>query len=192
LLGKGDIIWFFDYQNTRRKAKKEVVVEKEVVVDKPLTERQDLEQILGNENASIESMRVRYDYEPAAELAPAISNTLRADSTKNLVEKAAEDTFITGAVAGILGTLVLHLLSAIWEYLGLIGITTMQVSGEIFLIPSQVNTSAGFWVSIFTATQMRQDAVGVLFHIINYIAYGLAVSYILYRFANIREKRTSH
>ncbi|MFA7467676.1 MAG: hypothetical protein WCY82_05355 [Desulfotomaculaceae bacterium] len=225
------------HKNARKKAKKEVVAESVVVMDKPITERQDLEQILGNENANIESIRVRYDYEPAAELAPALNQTLQADSTKSLVEKAINDTFLTGAVAGILGTIVLHILSLLWLKLGFISITTMQVSGEIFLIPSQINTLAGFWVSIFVhfvvgaaggvllayfmkiagydfywikglalagfmllmgmglvvdmmgiAPQMRKDAVGVLFHIISYIAYGLVVAYILYKFANIREK----
>jgi len=38
------------------------------------------------------------------------------------------------------------------------------------------------------APQMRHNAVGVLFHIISYIAYGLAVAYILYLFAGIRNK----
>jgi len=219
------------HKNTRKKA------EKEVVKNKPIPERQGLEQILDNENANIESIRVRYDYEPAAELAPNLNQTMRTESTKNLVEKATNDTFLTGAVAGILGTIVLHILSLIWMNLGFISITTMQVSGEIFLIPSQINTLAGFWVSIFVhflvgsaggvllayfmrfagydfywikglaltgfmlllgmglvvdmmgiAPQMRQDAVAVLFHIISYIAYGLAVAYILYKFANIREK----
>ncbi|HBX24370.1 MAG TPA: hypothetical protein DEF34_12170 [Desulfotomaculum sp.] len=224
------------HKNARKKAKKEVAAEREVVIDKPITERQDLKQILGNENANIESIRVRYDYEPAAELAPAINQTLQAESTKSLVEKAVNDTFLTGAVAGILGTIVLHILSFLWLNLGFINTTTMQVSGEIFLTPGQINTLAGFWVSIFVhfvvgsaggvllayfmrfagydfywikglalagfmllmgmglvvnmmgiAPQMRHNAVGVLFHIISYIAYGLAVAYILYKFANIRK-----
>jgi len=225
-------------QNTRKKAKKEVVVEKEVVVDKPITERQDLEQILGNENANIESIRVRYDYEPAAELTPTISKTVRADSsTQNLVEEAADDTFTIGAVAGIVGTIVLHILSLLWLNLGFISITTLQVSGEIFLVPGQINTLAGFWVSIFAhfligsaggvllaylmkfagynfywlkglalagflllagmglvvnvmgiAPQMRHDAVGVLFHILNYIAYGLVVAYIIFKLTRVNKK----
>lgn len=213
----------------------------EAVKDNSVQERQGLEQILDNENANIESIRVRYDYEQAMEIAPAISRKVRTNSTKSLVEKATGDTLLTGAVAGIMGTIVLHILSMLWLNLGFISITTMQVSGEIFLIPSQINTMAGFWVSIFVhflvgsaggvllayfmkiagyefywakglalagfmllmgmglvvntmgiATRMRQDAVGVLFHIINYIAYGLVVSYTLYKFANIREKRINN
>ncbi|MFA7468527.1 MAG: hypothetical protein WCY82_09710, partial [Desulfotomaculaceae bacterium] len=135
-------------KSTRKKAKNEEV-ERKAVAANPISERQDLEQILHNEKANIESIRVRYDYEPAAELAPTINQTLKVNSTKSLVEKATEDTFVTGAVAGILGTIVLHILSLIWMNLGLIGITTMQVSGEIFLDPGQINTMAGFWVSIF-------------------------------------------
>lgn len=115
-------------KSTRTKAKKEEVVEGKVVTANPILERQDLEQILHNENANIESIRVRYDYEPAAELVPTINKTLKANSTKSLVEKAAEDTFITGAVAGIMGTAVMHILSSIWMNLGLINITTMQYS----------------------------------------------------------------
>ena len=225
------MVFRLQHESKRKKA------EKEVVKDKPILERRDLEQILDDENANIESIRVRYDYEPAAELAPAINQTLRADSTRSLVEKATEDTFTTGAMAGILGTIVLHILSLIWLNLGLISITTMQVSGEIFLIPGQINTLAGFWVSIFVhflvgsaggvllayfmkfagydfywvkglalagfmllmgmglvvdmmgiATQMRRDAVGVLFHIISYIAYGLAVSYAIFKFTHLKKQ----
>lgn len=210
--------------------------EKEAVKDKAVSEGPELKDILNNENAKIESIQVRYDYEQAAELAPAIKSTLRADTTKNIVEKAIHDTFITGVVAGILGTLVLHVLSLLWKYLGFINVTTMQVSGEIFLNPNQINTFAGFIVSILAhfiigsaggvllayfmkissynfywlkglglagfmlltgmglvvnimgiAPQMKKDAVGVLFHIINYMAYGLVVAYILYKFAGTRK-----
>jgi len=212
---------------------------RDVVEDKTISERQDLKDILNNENVNIESIRVRYDYEQAAELAPTIKPILKAETTKNIVEKATHDTFITGTVAGIMGTLVLHTLSLLWESLGLIHITTMQVSGEIFLIPSQINTLSGFIVSIIVhfmigaaggvllayfmkysgydfywfkglalagfmllvgmglvvnvmgiTPQMRQDAVGVLFHIITYMAYGLVVSYIIYKFTKMREAQS--
>ncbi|MTI83196.1 MAG: hypothetical protein FH756_04670 [Firmicutes bacterium] len=136
-------------QNRFRKNIREKVIKNNVVKNKVVSEPQDLKNILNNKNASIESVRVRYDYEQAAELAPAVKSISRATTTKNIAEKVAYDTFTTGTVAGVLGTVALHALSLLWSYLGFIDITTMQVSGEIFLNQNQVNTFAGFMVSIF-------------------------------------------
>lgn len=217
------------YKNVHKSAKK-----KGIAKDQAVSEHQDLNNILKKKNANIESIRVRYDFEQAAELAPTIKPTLKTGTTKNMAEKVSEDTFAIGAFAGILGTIVLHILSFLWEYLGLINITTMQISGEIFLNPSQINTFAGTAVSIIAhfivgavggvllayfmevsgygfywlkglalagfmllagmglivnimglAPQMRIDAVGVLFHMISYTAYGLVLSYTLYKLGSM-------
>lgn len=213
--------------------------DKEVVKDKAILERQDLENILNDENANIESIRVRYDFEQAAELAPSLKPAFSANTTKNIVEKVAHDTFTTGAIAGILGTVVLHALGIIWKYLGLLEITTLQIAGEIFLNPNQINTFAGFVVSMIShfvvgsaggvllaffmkifghdfywfkglalagfmlltgmglivnimdiATDTRKDAVTILFYIAQYVAYGLLVSYIIFKFAQIRKTQS--
>jgi len=206
------------------------------VKDKAISERKEIRDIINDENAKVESIRVRYDYEEAAELAPAIKPVLRAHTTENMLEKATTDTFVIGTVAGILGTIVMHILSSLWEYLGLITITTVEVSGEIFLSPGQVNTLAGFMVSMivhfiiggaggvllayfmkFTggdffwlkglglagfmllagmglvvnimdiAPHMKNDALGVLFHVTTYTAYGLSVSYLIYKLTKTKE-----
>lgn len=56
------------------------------------------------------------------------------------------DTLTIGTIAGVLGTLVMHLLSMLWKSLGLIKITTLQVSATIFLSWDQVNTPIGYIV----------------------------------------------
>jgi len=57
-----------------------------------------------------------------------------------------KDTLTIGTIAGVLGTLVMHLLSMLWKFLGLIKITTLQVSAAIFLNWGQVNTPIGYIV----------------------------------------------
>jgi len=53
------------------------------------------------------------------------------------------DTLTIGTIAGVLGTVVMHISSMIFEKLGLIKMTTLQVSSAIFLDWSQVNTPMG-------------------------------------------------
>lgn len=57
-----------------------------------------------------------------------------------------KDTLTIGTIAGIAGTIVLHLLSLVFEAFGLVKINTLQVSAAIFLAWSQVNTTVGFIV----------------------------------------------
>jgi len=219
------MVYWIRHNNNRRNAK-----------DKAISDRQEISDIINDENAKVESIRVRYDYEEAAELAPAIKPILRSHTTENILEKAIADTFVIGTVAGILGTVVMHIISMLWEYLGLITITTLEVSGEIFLSPDQINTFAGYVVSMTAhfiigaaggvllayfmkfsgcafywlkglglagfmllagmglvvnvmgiAPQMKNDAIGVMLHIITYQVYGLTVAYIIYKLNKTRE-----
>ena len=57
-----------------------------------------------------------------------------------------KDTFTIGTIAGILGTIIMHLFSMILTALGLEKISDLQASAAIFLDWSQVNTTVGFIV----------------------------------------------
>lgn len=57
-----------------------------------------------------------------------------------------KDTLTIGAIAGTAGTIVMHLLSLLFESLGLVKINSLQVSAAIFLDWSQVKTPIGFIV----------------------------------------------
>jgi hypothetical protein len=72
---------------------------------------------------------------------------------------------------------------------------TCQVSGHDFywlkglgLAGFMLLAGMGFVVNIMgIAPQMKKDAITVLFHITTYMAYGLAVSFIIYKLTKIRE-----
>jgi len=109
-------------RNFRNNAKK-----KEVVNDKTITERQNLEHILDNENANTEIICVRYEYEPATELAPALNknlrtdSTMRADSTKSMtnngiIDSINKDRFTLGLVSGLTAGVAMTLLNYIFIY----------------------------------------------------------------------------
>ena len=68
------------------------------------------------------------------------------------------DTLTIGTIAGVLGTLVMHLLSMLWKSLGLVKITTLQVSATIFLSWDQVNTPIGYIVG--AASHLMIGAAG--------------------------------
>ncbi|HMM21513.1 MAG TPA: hypothetical protein PKA10_12405 [Selenomonadales bacterium] len=177
--------------------------------------------------------------EHASELSPPIDLSLE-DSTVDILAKIKSDTFTIGVIAGILGTAVLHILSVIEKSLGLILMSSMQTSGELFLAPAQVNTPAGLIVSAIAhlmigsagavllayfikitgkpfywlkglglaglmslggmglvvkimdvAPQMRSDSTTTMFHIFNFLAYGLTVSYIIYKLMDLHAKQQS-
>jgi hypothetical protein len=147
-----------------------------------------------------------------------------------------KDTLTIGTIAGIAGTIVLHLTSLLWESLGLVKINSLQISAAIFLDWSQVNTTVGFIVGaivhlmigasggvllayfmryagkdyypikglalagfmllggmgliipiIGIVPQMKKDGLTVLFHTIDFMAYGLVVSYIIARYGKFAE-----
>lgn len=222
-------------KNTKNETANDVPLNNKLFGDTPSMEGQDLENIFKNGLAKIESIQVRYDCEQAAELSPAIKPALASGAKKGIVEKVAQDTFTTGVIAGILGTIVLYSLSILWSSLGFEEMTTLQVSGEIFLNPGQMDTFPGFIVSFMThfmvgsaggvllayfmrfsgydfywlkglalagfmllvgmgllvnimniAGDMRKDATEALFHSINYTAYGLVVSYVIFKLASSR------
>jgi len=79
-----------------------------------------------------------YHYENARELSPAILNVPVGSATlAHSRQNILQDTFTTGALAGLIGTVVMHIFSLLWRALGFIDITTMQVSGgNIFKPPA--------------------------------------------------------
>ena len=68
------------------------------------------------------------------------------------------DTLTIGAIAGIIGTVVMHLLSMLWKWLGLIKISTLQVAATLFLSWDQVNTPIGYIVG--AASHLMIGAAG--------------------------------
>lgn len=72
-----------------------------------------------------------------------------------------KDTLTIGAIAGTAGTIVMHLLSLLFESVGLVKINSLQVSAAIFLDWSQVNTPVGFIVGAIVHL-MIGSAGGVL------------------------------
>lgn len=77
-----------------------------------------------------------------------------------------KDTLTIGTIAGISGTIVMHLLSMVWKSLGIIKITTLQVSAAILLSWSQVNTIYGY-------------LVGIIVHLVIGAAGGVLLAYLL-------------
>jgi hypothetical protein len=59
-----------------------------------------------------------------------------------------KDTLTIGTIAGIAGTVVMHIFSMIAEALNLITVTTLDTSAAIFLNANQMNTTAGLIVAI--------------------------------------------
>jgi hypothetical protein len=78
-----------------------------------------------------------------------------------LLQKLKQDTLAIGTLAGITGTVVMHGFSEIWKLLGLAKITTLQVSGAIFIARDQLDTPVGFIISIIVHL-MVGSAGGVL------------------------------
>lgn len=76
------------------------------------------------------------------------------------------DTLTIGSIAGALGTFVMHIFSILFEKLGLIKITTLQISSAIFLDWSQVNTTMGI-------------VVGAIVHFIIGAAGGVLLAYFI-------------
>ncbi|ATW26381.1 DUF6789 family protein [Candidatus Formimonas warabiya] len=77
-----------------------------------------------------------------------------------------KDTLTIGTIAGIIGTIVMHLLSMLWKSLGLIKITSLQVAASLFLSWNQVTTPIGYMV-------------GVLSHIMIGAAGGVLLAYFI-------------
>ena len=77
-----------------------------------------------------------------------------------------KDTLTISTIAGIISTVVMHLLSMIWKAFGLIKVTSLQTSAAIFLSWNQVNTTTGY-------------IVGVISHLIIGVAGAVLLAYFI-------------
>lgn len=76
------------------------------------------------------------------------------------------DTLTIGTIAGITGTVSMHILSMIEKLFGIVDLTTLQVSAALFLEWDQINTPAGLFV-------------GVIAHLIVGSAGGVLLAYLI-------------
>lgn len=77
-----------------------------------------------------------------------------------------KDTLTIGTIAGISGTIVMHLSSMLFMSLGLAKITSLQASAAIFLNWSEVNTTVGF-------------IIGAIVHLMIGAAGGVLLAYFI-------------
>ena len=77
-------------------------------------------------------------------LKPAVKQCAHSGSVSGV--RLMKDTLAVGTIAGIAGTIVMHVFSFIFKALNLITVTTFDYSASIFLNQSQLNTTAGLIV----------------------------------------------
>ncbi len=168
--------------------------EREIAKEESIPEHQDLEQILSNEKADIESIRVRYDYEQAVELAPDLSQNLRAESTESIVrnrlkEGIKKDRFTLGLVSGIIAAISMTLLNYVIifttpshnRYADFVGIllygTKPSSSGEIIVSTISHFFMGGILGIIFVYLLLL---ISERYILIKGITYGTAIFFFLF------------
>jgi len=132
-----------------------------VLQPKPRVKKSCWKMYPKQEKEALKRVHNSYDYENAQELSPSLKTSVRSGTTAYALQRVFQDTFTAGVIAGVIGTVVMHLSSLLWKSFGLIDITTMMVSGQIFLNLVQANTTIGFIVSAI-AHLMVGSAGGVL------------------------------
>ncbi|KJS11839.1 MAG: hypothetical protein VR67_11670 [Peptococcaceae bacterium BRH_c8a] len=116
---------------------------------------------------------------------PSSKSDVHGDSSASLVDRVKQDTLTIGTIAGLIGVSSMHIVGMLWMWLGWAKVSTLQVSGAIFIDESDVNTTLGLMISAIAHLIVGSAGGVLLSHYMKYVGKdffwlkGLALSGLL-------------